>query len=198
MNIKKIFAGLAACAVAAVTMATSAFAADTTVFTGEGKADGSWKQAVTLTTLKNDGGTFDPAVLVSGCVVTVNYTSDSAPEVVLQSWSGGAEWAKVAASSSANGVATFTYADLVAAYGASNFTETLDNFIVGDTGAALTVTKVTVGAAAAAPTETQAPTGTTAAGGSSGSAATGVEDLAVVSSIIVAAGVIAFAAKKKA
>lgn len=112
-----------------------------------GESDGSWGQAVVLATLK-DGGTFDPALLAKGCTISVYYSADTAPELVLQSWTDGcpesAGWAKVAASTDNGSVATYTYEDMAAAFGSEDFEAYLDNFIVGDTGSALTVTRVTV------------------------------------------------------
>lgn len=118
-----------------------------------GKSTGSWGQAVTLGTIKNDGGTFDPSFLTKGCVVSVYYKSDLAPELVLQSWTEGAYetagWAKVAASfvNDEGTMAQFTYDDMAAAFGGNDFVTYLDNFIVGDSGAELEVLKVTVTAA---------------------------------------------------
>jgi len=125
-------------------------ATGTVITDTEATSSGAWGQAITLTTVKNEGGVFDPTVLTSDKVVVVYYTADSAPELVLQSWSGGESWAKVAASDlSTDGVAVYTYDDMVAAYGSSDFESTLDAFIVGDTGSALTVSEVLLVDAAA-------------------------------------------------
>ena len=105
---------------------------------------GSWGQAITLTTVKNENGVFDPAVLTPDKAVVVYYTAETAPEVVLQSWSGGEGWAKVPADEtlSTDGVAVFTYDYMTAMYQSDDFVDTLDAFIVGDTGSELTVSKV--------------------------------------------------------
>lgn len=112
-----------------------------------GESTGSWGQAIVLGTLK-DGGTFDPALLAKDCTISVYYSADTAPELVLQSWTEGcpetAGWAKVAAVTDNGSVATYTYEAMVAAFGSEDFVTYLDNFIVGDTGSALSVTKVTV------------------------------------------------------
>ena len=124
---------------------------ETTIEGATGTSSGAWGQAVTLTTIKNDGGVFDPVVLTPGSVVTVYYSSDVAPELVLQSWTEGtyatAGWAKVAASAvnDSGTIAQYTYDSMVASFGGEDFVTYLDNFIVGDCGAALTVSKVTVG-----------------------------------------------------
>lgn len=110
----------------------------------EATSAGSWGQAITLTTVKNENGVFDPAVLTPDKAVVVYYTADTAPEVVLQSWSGGEGWAKVPADEtlSTDGVAVFTYDYMTAMYQSDDFVDTLDAFIVGDTGSELTVSKI--------------------------------------------------------
>ncbi|MCI7767050.1 MAG: hypothetical protein MSJ26_03590 [Oscillospiraceae bacterium] len=110
----------------------------------EATSGGAWGQAITLTTLKNEGGVFDPAILTPDKAVVVYYEAETAPEVVLQSWSGGEGWAKVPANEeySTDGVAVFTYDYMTAMYQSENFVDTLDAFIVGDTGSELTVSKV--------------------------------------------------------
>ena len=110
----------------------------------EATSAGSWGQAITLTTIKNENGVFDPAMLTPDKAVVVYYEADTAPEVVLQSWSGGEGWAKVPANEelSTDGVAVFTYDYMTAMYQSEDFASTLDAFIVGDTGSALTVSKV--------------------------------------------------------
>lgn len=110
----------------------------------EATSGGAWGQAITLTTIKNEGGVFDPTILTPDKAVVVYYKADTAPEVVLQSWSGGEGWAKVPANEeySTDGVAVFTYDYMTAMYQSENFVDTLDAFIVGDTGSELTVSKV--------------------------------------------------------
>ncbi len=139
-----------------VTTTTTSVDYDGTVIAeGSYTSDGSWGQAVYLFTLQNDGGTFDPSLLQPGTVVVAYYESDSTPELVLQSWSGGASWAKVPAdeSLSSDGVAVYTYDDMIAMYESDDLS-TLDALIIGDTGAALTVTKVIVASESAATTTT--------------------------------------------
>lgn len=128
----------------------AAVAVDYSALTGEVITDteatsaGAWGQAITLTTIKNDNGVFDPAVLTPDKAVVVYYEAETAPEVVLQSWSGGEGWAKVPANEefSTEGVAVFTYDYMTAMYQSEDFSSTLDAFIVGDTGSELTVSKV--------------------------------------------------------
>lgn len=120
---------------------------ETEIEGASGTSDGGWGQAVVLGTVK-DGGTFDPSYLYEGCTVSVYYSSDACPEIVLQSWTDGAPdsagWAKVAAATDNGSVATYTYDDMVAAFGTTDIEAYLDNFIVGDCGSALEVIKVTV------------------------------------------------------
>lgn len=109
------------------------------IFDGKGTSTG-WKQAVVMYEYGQNDGPFKLADLKVGMQFKVYYTSSSAPELIFQSWSGGASWARIEAASSANGVAVYTYDDIVKAYG-SDFTE-LNVINVGGTGSDLTVTKV--------------------------------------------------------
>ena len=109
------------------------------IFDGKGTSSG-WNQAVVMYEYGQNDGPFKIADLKAGMKFKVYYTSSSAPELIFQSWSGGASWAKVEAASSANGVATYTYDDIVKAYG-SDFTA-LNAINVGGTNNDLTVTKV--------------------------------------------------------
>lgn len=109
------------------------------IFDGNGTSSG-WDQAVVMYEYGQNDGPFKLADLKAGMKFKVYYTSSSAPDLIFQSWSGGTSWAKVGAASSANGVATYTYDDIVKAYG-SDFTA-LNAINVGGTGNDLTVTKV--------------------------------------------------------
>lgn len=112
-----------------------------------GKADcGAWGQAVNIDTAKN-GGSFDTSCIKSDSHFYVEYSgSKNEIELILQSWSGGAEWAKVQAfeNGSANGhyYAKFSYNDMVKAFG-SNFCK-LDRIIVGAKNGNITVYSVCV------------------------------------------------------
>lgn len=113
------------------------------LFEGSGTSK-DWGQAVSLAVAD---GSFNPDLLQPGCLIYVNY-SGVTPEVVLQSFSGGTEWAKVAPSEDDGSIAIFTYDDMVAAYG-DDFSA-LDVVHVGDTGGDITVTKVVLQAAVSA------------------------------------------------
>lgn len=85
------------------------------------KSCGSWGQAVSVMTSKNYGS-FDVSNLSAKGYFYVEYSgSENEFELVLQSWSGGASWARVQPSETgrANGhyYAKFTYADCVKALG---------------------------------------------------------------------------------
>ena len=112
-----------------------------------GTSEGGWGQAVTITTA-NGGGEFDASTLTEDTVITVySSASETSPELILQSWSGGEGWAKVAPTrQNSNGtVLQFHYDDLVAAFNSDDFGGLLDQLFVGDTGAPLEVFSVTVG-----------------------------------------------------
>ena len=185
----------------------------------EATSAGSWGQAITLTTVKNENGVFDPAVLTPDKAVVVYYTAETAPEVVLQSWSGGEGWAKVPADEtlSTDGVAVFTYDYMTAMYQSDDFVDTLDAFIVGDTGSELTVSKIllvdaaslTAGAVSdedviedAAPVEeTEAPveevTEAPAADTTTPVASTGNTAAASIAAVMAVAGAAAVISKRK-
>lgn len=105
---------------------------------------GAWGQAVSVDTAKNGGG-FNAASITSDSYFYVEYSgSENEIELILQSWSGGANWAKVQAfeNGSANGhfYAKFSYNDIVSAYG-SDF-GTLDRINVGAKDGNITVYSV--------------------------------------------------------
>lgn len=112
-----------------------------------GETSGGWGQAVTIQTLKNDGGTFDPAWIKPGCIVTVYYSSEVEPELIFQSWTEGNKWAQVQPFTINNSktVCQYKYEDILAAFGTEDFATYLDAFNVGDRDAALKVSKVTIG-----------------------------------------------------
>ncbi|MDR0906415.1 MAG: hypothetical protein LBN00_09650 [Oscillospiraceae bacterium] len=111
-----------------------------------GSSIGGWGQAVAVTTT-HGGGAFDAAVIAQNTVVTVYYASETAPELILQSWSGGEGWAKVAPShvNDSGTIAQYTYDDIITAFNSDDITGLLDQLYVGDTGAKLDVFSVTVG-----------------------------------------------------
>ena len=130
-----------------VTIGTVSAGESVAIANATGSSSG-WGQAVTLTTIKNDNGVLDPAIITPGTIFVVDFTATDtneeddteAPlELILQSWSGGESWAKVAPYSCSDSQALFSYDDMVAAYGDSNFEETLDNLLVGDCDCNLTV-----------------------------------------------------------
>jgi len=62
-----------------------------------GDKDSAWAQGKGVTTL-SEGGTFDPALIQPGCIITIDYKSDGKMWLVAQSWKGGAPfgWQRVA------------------------------------------------------------------------------------------------------
>ena len=111
-----------------------------------GSSGGSWGQAVSLETTRS-GGIIEPGWFVPGIIVHVNYTSDSPPEVVLQSWTDGApvSWAKVTPFAWDEDNAQFSYEDMIIAFGTEDLISFFDKFYVGDTGATLEVFGVSIG-----------------------------------------------------
>jgi hypothetical protein len=118
---------------------------------GEGTSAG-WGQAVALLTAKN-GGALDATELTPKSVITVYYSSQTPPELILQSWTDGAPgesgWAKVppTAVNGSNSIAQYAYRDLISSFGTDDLAAYLDQLYVGDTGNDLTVVAVTIGEA---------------------------------------------------
>ena len=121
---------------------------DETAINGARGSSSGWGQAVVLPTVKN-GGPLDPKAL-EDCVLTVYYSSDSPPELILQSWTEGkpdsAGWAKVAPArvNGSGNIAQYDYKDMISSFGTDDFEAFLDQFYVGDTGAELKVFSVTL------------------------------------------------------
>lgn len=111
------------------------------LFWGESSA-GAWEQAVSVTTLKN-GGIFNAADITYNGYFYIEYSSDSVPELNLQSWSGANEWAKVQPFETgyANGhkYAKYSYNDCVTQFGTDDFAGKLDKICVTATESPITV-----------------------------------------------------------
>ena len=102
---------------------------ENSLFYGNSTAS-NWNQAVSVKTSKN-GGSFDGGKVVSGGSFYVEYDGGEGQiELVLQSWSGASDWAKVNPSEAgyANGhrYLKFSYDNCVAAFGTSDFANKLD------------------------------------------------------------------------
>ena len=106
---------------------------ETVIFTGSAKTSG-WGQAITLSTTK-EGGSFDSSVIEKDGYFEVQFKggTDKA-EVILQSWSGGADLARVSPTevTEKDGIvyAKYSYDDVAAAFGTTDFSK-IDRFHVG-------------------------------------------------------------------
>ena len=105
-----------------------------------------WNQAASTMTSKN-GGSFDGGNVTYGGYFYVEYSgSEKELELILQSWSGGANWAKVDAyeygSVNGNYYAKFSYDACVSAFGSNNFSGLLDQIHVGAKNGEITVYSV--------------------------------------------------------
>lgn len=106
---------------------------ETVIFTGSAKTSG-WGQAITLSTTK-EGGSFDSSIIEKDGYFEVQFKggTDKA-EVILQSWSGGAGWARVSPTevTEKDGIvyAKYSYDDVAAAFGTTDFSK-IDRFHVG-------------------------------------------------------------------
>lgn len=106
-------------------------------------AASSWAQAISLMTVKNNGS-FDTSIMTSNGYFYVEYSGmDEQIELILQSWSGGASWAKVDAYEygEANGhyYAKYSYDDCAKAFGSYDFAGKLDQLHVGAKNSTITV-----------------------------------------------------------
>ena len=106
---------------------------ETVIFTGSAKTSG-WGQAITLSTTK-EGGSFDSSIIEKDGYFEVQFKGDTdKAEVILQSWSGGADWARVSPTevTEKDGIvyAKYSYDDVAAAFGTTDFSK-VDRFHVG-------------------------------------------------------------------
>lgn len=112
------------------------------LFYGSSSAS-KWGQAVGAATTKS-GGSFNASNIKSGGHFYVEYDGNEGElELIMQSFNGGASWAKVKISEKgyANGhkYAKFSYDNCVSAFGTSNFTGLLDKIYVGAKDSSITV-----------------------------------------------------------
>ena len=106
---------------------------ETVIFTGSAKTSG-WGQAITLSTTK-EGGSFDSSIIEKDGYFEVQFKGDTdKAEVILQSWSSGADWARVSPTevTEKDGIvyAKYSYDDVAAAFGTTDFSK-VDRFHVG-------------------------------------------------------------------
>lgn len=114
-----------------------------TLFWGSSSANG-WNQAVSVATTRA-GGSFNASEITRGGHFYVEYSGKlGSIEFILQSWSGGAGWAKVAplyqgTADNGNFYAIYSYDDCVSAFGSSDFSGLLDMIHIGACGTELEV-----------------------------------------------------------
>lgn len=106
---------------------------ETVIFTGSAKTSGCG-QAITLSTTK-EGGSFDSSIIEKDGYFEVQFKGDTdKAEVILQSWSGGTDWARVSPTevTEKDGIvyAKYSYDDVAAAFGTTDFSK-VDRFHVG-------------------------------------------------------------------
>ena len=104
------------------------------IFWGKSSAY-NWGQAACIPTTRA-GGNFNPSHITSGGHFYVEYSGNKGDvELILQSWSGGAEWAKVSPSQTgtANGhyYCEYSYDNCVKAFGTKDFSNYLDMINIG-------------------------------------------------------------------
>ena len=118
----------------------------TNLFWGSASAS-DWGQAVSVATTRA-GGSFNASALSSGGTFYVEYSGTLGKiEFILQSWSGGAGWAKVSplyegTVDNGNYYAIYSYDDCVSAFGSSDFSNLLDMIHIGAAGSYIEVYNV--------------------------------------------------------
>ncbi len=141
---------------AVIMSAVTAFAADDyCIFEGEGEnagvSSGSWGQAVAYNLHEHENAPISITDFTEDSKIYVTFEVDGTPpantygiELIIQRWEGkGVKkvWGKVTPVDVTDGVATFDYASMVAAYGSDDFSD-VDQLYVGDTGVVIKVTNV--------------------------------------------------------
>lgn len=161
-KILKTLSAAAACLFASAMMVFAVYAEDYEFDVSEATTtSGSWGQSfIHYTTLSGEeayAGNFDPTWMTEDSEVLIEYTyeGDAAKhplELIWQTWDDGpveknsdvrGTWNKVVPYKYDKTSASFSYDDIVTAYGTSDFA-TVYAICVGDTGVQLTVTKMTI------------------------------------------------------
>ena len=152
---KKFSKWLSAAAVtllAVIMSAVTAFAADDfCIFEGEGVSNGSWGQAVAYNLHEHENDPISITDFTEDSKIYVTFEVDGTPpvntygiEFILQRWEAEgikSVWARVQPVDVTDGVATFDYASMTAAYGSDDFSD-VDQLYVGDSGVVIKVTNV--------------------------------------------------------
>ena len=123
---------------------SSGSASRVSIFEGSSSSS-NWGQAVSMETAKNKGK-FDSSVIKPNGYFYVEYTGKkNEVELILQSWSGGENWAKIdpTQSGDTNGkfYSKFSYESCVHAFKTSDFKNKLDKIYVGAKNDSITVYK---------------------------------------------------------
>lgn len=114
----------------------------TVIFDGEETTAGIWDPAAACREYFKQDGSLDFSIITEDSVIKAYYTSDKAPQLVLQKYNDeNLNWVKVAPYLVEDGVAYFSYEDMVKAFGDLTVADAL--YISAD-GAVITVTKVVV------------------------------------------------------
>lgn len=151
-KISKWLSAAAAALIAGVMTAVTAFAADDyCIFEGEGKSNGSWGQAVAYNLHEHEDAPISILDFNENSKIYVEFEIEGTPaantygiEFIIQRWKSEdikQIWGQAKPIDVTDGVATFDYASLVAAYGSDDFSDA-DQLFVGDTGAVIKVTNV--------------------------------------------------------
>ena len=150
---KKLFKGLftaASAAVMAVSFSVTAYADDVSIDVSEAKESTNWGQSITIPKAEFDAERITKDSIIKVAYEAKDYDGDELPiELIFQSWANttspnaddeGGVWAKVQASEFDAKTATYTYEDIVKAYGTEDFSQ-VQAIHVGDAGKAPIICK---------------------------------------------------------
>lgn len=114
----------------------------TVIFDGKETTEGKWNPVAACRHYFKEDGSIDFSIITSGSVVKAYYTCDKAPQLILQKYNDAKlNWIKVDPYLTEDGIAYFSYEDMVEAFGDLSVADAL---YIADNGAVLTVTKVVV------------------------------------------------------
>lgn len=155
-KISKLLSAAAVTLIALIMSAVTAFAADDfCIFDADednaAVSNGSWGQAVEYNLHEHQNDPISITDFTEDSKVYVTFEIDGTPpantygiEFIIQRWEAAGVkkiWAKVQPVDVTDGVATFDYASMTAAYGSEDFSD-VDELYVGDSGVVIKVTNV--------------------------------------------------------
>lgn len=114
----------------------------TVIFDGKETTEGKWNPVAACREYFKQDGSIDFSIITEDSVIKAYYTCDKAPQLILQKYNDATlNWIKIDPYLTEDGVAYYSYEDMVKAFGDLSVADAL---YIADNGAVLTVTKVVV------------------------------------------------------